>query len=117
MKKTVDDGRSLFDEVSVDCGVADGEVTYQLPVEQSEASSSLAGHPRVNEWREVPQPLFLSWSPARQFAYCAERDLRASIEYATSSEEKQWFCDRAAGYTRMKEELRHGSTLMGSHSQ
>jgi hypothetical protein len=37
-------------------------------------------------WREVPQALFLSWSPAMQLAYCARRD-----EDAILSAESDWW--------------------------
>jgi len=80
-RKPVDDGRSLFDEVIE---------TDDKIIETDDI------------WFEVPQALFLSWSAARQYAYCAERDLRASLEYATSPEEERWFYERAVSYEKMK---------------
>ena len=52
-------------------------------------------------WNEVPQALFLSWSTARQLAYCAARDESAvADEYATTLKEAEWFMNRAAGYRK-----------------
>ena len=54
----------------------------------------------VVEWREVPQALFLSWSPARQLAYCAARD-EDSVLSAESDEEILFYGRRAASYREL----------------
>lgn len=119
-KRAKDDGRSLFDDIeedSQDQTVAttgsDPEAREQKVREaatqdsQERVREGLSGD---SEWREVPQALFLSWSAARQYAYCAERDLRASVEFATSPEEEQWFYQRAVSYTKMKDECLRSQT-------
>jgi hypothetical protein len=52
------------------------------------------------QWREAPQTLFLSWSEARQLAYCAARDEDAALD-AMSDEEMEWFLERALSYRSM----------------
>ena len=53
-------------------------------------------------WHEVPAALFLSWSPARQLAYCAARD----EDSALLGEDAEWFRQRADNYR----EMMHGTT-------
>lgn len=53
------------------------------------------------EWTEVPQALFLSWSPAMQHAYCAARDEANALADDVGDEEMAWLLERAMGYTRM----------------
>lgn len=53
------------------------------------------------QWQEVPQALFLSWSYPRQLAYCAARDEATARELP---EDAEWYLARAARY---KEMLRH----------
>lgn len=48
-------------------------------------------------WREVPQPLFLSWPESMQLAYCARRD-EASALRADDAEETRWLLNRAKIY-------------------
>ena len=93
-RKPVDDGRSLFDGVDDESDSGSGS-------DSPDSSSRSVAVGQAVEWHEVPQALYLSWSAARQYAYCAERDLRASIEFATSPEEEKWFYDRAVSYKRM----------------
>jgi hypothetical protein len=52
-------------------------------------------------WREVPQALFLSWSPARQYAYCAARD-EDSARCAYTDAEAEWFRQRARDYKEIQ---------------
>ena len=54
----------------------------------------------LEEWREIPQMLFLSWSAARQFAYCAARD-EDSVLSAESDEEILFYGRRAASYKEL----------------
>ena len=49
------------------------------------------------EWREVPQAVFLSWPRKMQLAYCAARD-EDSAQHATSVAELDWYVARAKGY-------------------
>jgi len=51
----------------------------------------------VVEWREVPAALFLSWSEARQLAYCAARD-EDSARRADTEAEAVWYRSRAEAY-------------------
>jgi hypothetical protein len=64
------------------------------------------------EWKEVPQARFLSWTPAEQLAYCAERDKDAA-EHADHYDEAKWLLARAADYERDLSELRERSTREG----
>lgn len=57
------------------------------------------------EWQEVSQAVFLSWSPAMQWAYCAARDEDAALD-VTSDEEMEWFLERALRYRQMALEAR-----------
>jgi hypothetical protein len=50
----------------------------------------------VVEWREVPQALFLSWSPARQFMYCAARD-----EDSATYDHAEFYLQRAQAYKEL----------------
>jgi len=57
--------------------------------------------PFEREWQEVPQALFLSWSEARQLAYCAARDEAPQASYHPS---QQFYQERAAAYREDLEE-------------
>ena len=50
-------------------------------------------------WREVPQARFLSWSPARQLAYCVARDEDAAKHDAEWAE---FYAARAVAYKEMQ---------------
>lgn len=52
-----------------------------------------------DDWREVPQARFLSWSPRMQAAYCAERDERAALE-ADDMQLARFYLTRAEGYRK-----------------
>ena len=62
--------------------------------EEKEGSSPY--HP----WREVPQALFLSWSVARQFDYCARRD-RDAARSCLNQKDAAWYLERALSYMEM----------------
>lgn len=57
----------------------------------------------LDEWHEVPQERFLSWSPAGQYGYCRKRDLDSALR-ADTPEEAQWYLTRA----KMYQELMNG---------
>jgi hypothetical protein len=60
-------------------------------------------------WNEVPQPLFLSWSVARQLRYCADRDLDSS-EAADAFGDNDlafYYRERARIYLAQLETIRH----------
>lgn len=57
--------------------------------------------PVVRPWNEVPQPLFLSWSPAMQYSYCAARD-EDSARSETSEEFKAFYLERAVSYREIR---------------
>jgi hypothetical protein len=48
-------------------------------------------------WNEVPQALFLSWSPAMQQSYCAARD-RDSAAHAENDWWRNFYLGRADMY-------------------
>lgn len=52
-----------------------------------------------SKWQEVPQAVFDSWSDARQFSYCAARDLDSAL-HAETLEEAQWFHERSKYYQK-----------------
>lgn len=54
----------------------------------------------VEEWREVPQALFCSWSLQRQLAYCAARDEHASISDGGEGW-AEFYVERAKAYRQM----------------
>ena len=56
--------------------------------------------PLVSRWLEVPQALFLLWSPAMQMAYCAARDRDSAATARERSEDPAWYEARAEGYER-----------------
>jgi hypothetical protein len=68
-------------------------------------SDSLFDEPEESTWQEVPQPRFLSWSPAMQYRYCAERD-RDAAEHSDDYNEAMWFIERAKSYDALAEELK-----------
>jgi hypothetical protein len=62
-----------------------------------------------DEWHEVPQAVFLSWSDARQWDHCWRRDLHA----ATHADDTYWqrfFLDRAAAYKTLRDDAIHHQT-------
>lgn len=63
-------------------------------------ADSLFDEPFDDEWQEVPQARFLSWSAAEQFAYCARRD-ESSALLADSPSEARWYLDRANAYKEL----------------
>ncbi len=50
-----------------------------------------------NQWREVPQARYLSWSEGQQLAYNAARD-RDSAEHANDDEWREFYLRRAESY-------------------
>ena len=54
----------------------------------------------TSDWREIPQPRFLSWTPAEQHAYCMARDLDATARSDTP-EEAEFHRRRAHMYQEM----------------
>jgi hypothetical protein len=62
------------------------------------ARESPAHYLPPSAWQEVPQPVFLSWSDARQLAYCAARDTDAA-QYDLPNAE--FFRARAQTYKEM----------------
>ena len=57
----------------------------------------LFSEPELQEWREVPQGIFLLWTPRQQYTYCANRDLD-SARIADNEGSANWFRARAASY-------------------
>jgi hypothetical protein len=49
-------------------------------------------------WAEVPSAVFLSWSEARQRAYCAARDRDSALSAVGRGEDPAWFLERANSY-------------------
>lgn len=74
---------SLFDETPPEL----------QPDEQDDVSD-------LDEWQEVPQERFLSWSAAGQFGYCRKRDLDSALR-ADNNEDAAFFLERAAMYERL----------------
>jgi hypothetical protein len=66
-------------------------------------------------WPEVPQPVFLSWSPARQLSYCAARDEHAA-RFADSPAEAEWFTQRASLYKGDLDAIRQQSPVVQEHA-
>jgi hypothetical protein len=85
MKRRSDLTPSLFDE----------------PTEQLEAQvvTDDIGNSadELDDWVEVSQAHFLSWSRAMQLHYCWRRDLDAATR-AVSTSGATWFLQRAAAY-------------------
>jgi hypothetical protein len=78
----------------------DGPSLFDEPDPTSEpAAQSIDAQPQ-SDWQEVPQTLFLSWSQARQFAYCAARDEDAA-EFSETYAEAQWYMERASAYREL----------------
>lgn len=65
-----------------------------------------------DEWQEVPQARFLSWSYAMQLAYCEARDIN-SATYADTPEAAQWYLDRAKSYREECQRLKGPQTTQG----
>lgn len=66
----------------------------------AEATTASAGGLEVeSEWQEVPQALFLSWSPQMQAAYCAARDEDAAL---CGWEPTSFYLERAEGYRGLR---------------
>lgn len=63
-------------------------------------ADSLFDAPFDDEWQEVPQERFLSWTAAEQFAYCARRD-ESSALIADTSIEARWYLARADAYKEL----------------
>lgn len=57
----------------------------------------------LDDWEEVPQARFLSWSHAHQLHYCWRRDLDAALR-AEKTSDAQFFLDRAASYKALYDE-------------
>lgn len=55
---------------------------------------------KVSRWREVPQPLFDSWSVPMQLVYCATRD-EDSAATTYDPEWAEFYAARAALYREM----------------
>jgi hypothetical protein len=53
----------------------------------------------LDDWDEVPQARFLSWSRGMQLHYCWRRDLDAALR-AANDNEATFFLERAAMYQR-----------------
>lgn len=81
---------------------------FDEPVEQLEAEAVTDDigntDDELDDWEEVPQARFLSWSPKMQLHYCWRRDLDAATR-AESTNDAKFFLERAASY---KQELDNG---------
>lgn len=53
-----------------------------------------------DDWQEVPQARFLSWTVGEQMAYCAARDIDSAAQ-ADTAEEIDWYLERARSYQEM----------------
>jgi hypothetical protein len=62
----------------------------------------------LDEWREVPQALFLSWSPLMQLHYCWQRDMDSALR-ADNNTDAQFYLTRAASYKEMLETAKEKS--------
>jgi len=51
-----------------------------------------------NEWHEVPQARFLSWSDDMQRAYCAARDDASALTARERGEDPEFYIKRAESY-------------------
>jgi len=56
-----------------------------------------------NDWEEVPQARFLSWSTAMQLHYCWRRDLTSALD-ADNDHDATFFLERAAHYKEALDE-------------
>lgn len=92
----------LFADLPDDAVPVDAAVDPQ----RGAASSVQADEESESAWQEVPQALFLSWSPARQAAYCAARD-EDSAEHSLTYDEALWYLARAKSYKEMTVEACH----------
>ena len=55
----------------------------------------------VEEWREVPQALFLSWPVTQQLAYCAARDENAALNTYGDVWWTDFYTTRATSYKEL----------------
>lgn len=97
---------SLFDEPSATQSDA---VVTDLAAENGNTDDELDDE--LDDWDEVPQARFLSWSRAHQLHYCWRRDLDAALR-ADSTNDAQFFLDRAASYKVLYDE---SIKLAGDH--
>lgn len=68
--------------------------------------------PKVERpWREVPQALFLSWSPVHQLIYCWKRDMDSARQAEERGEDSEWFRWRGERYRDDAEALEPTSTV------
>lgn len=79
-------------------------VPSELPVELPHPDEPIVDQP-IATWNEVPQALFLSWSPAMQHAYCRNRDLNSAQSAHERGEDQQFYLTRADGYRQMMESV------------
>lgn len=62
-----------------------------------------------DDWNEVPQAVFLSWSNARQWDHCWRRDLHAAT-HTDDADMQTFFLERATDYKRLRDEAVNGIT-------
>jgi hypothetical protein len=74
---------------------------FDEPVEQAPA---IEQEDELDDWDEVPQARFLSWSEAMQLHYCYRRDLDAALR-AECSPNASFYLERAQRYKEALERL------------
>lgn len=74
---------------------------FDEPIEQQQAAVVTDDigntNDELDDWEEVPQARFLSWSTTMQLHYCWRRDLDAATR-ADSTSDARFFLERAASY-------------------
>lgn len=63
----------------------------------SDDEPDLFSEPEPEEWHEVSQARFLSWSESMQLSYCAARDINSSLS-ADNPTDAAWYLWRARLY-------------------
>ncbi len=63
----------------------------------------------LDEWEEVAQQVYMTWSHAMQLHYCYQRDLDSALR-CTNDEDASWFLNRAAQYKTRYERMLNESS-------
>lgn len=91
-------------------GAADGPVegrsnAHALDRNHQVALDGSSFEENDSTWQEVPAALFLSWSAARQYEYCARRDEDAMLGDDVSDWWMSFYAERAVAYRTIVSQL------------
>jgi hypothetical protein len=67
----------------------------------------------LDDWEEVPQQIYMTWSHAMQLHYCYQRDLDSALR-CSNDDDATWFLWRAGLYKAQYERLLTNAIPAGS---